>query len=37
MQLAMITRQLAAAGERADTTLAWTLLTGIVVSSPFVV
>ena len=35
--LQLITRQLAAAGERADTTLAWTLLTGIVVSSPFVV
>ena len=34
--LQLITRQLAAAGERAETTLAWTLLTGIVVSSPFV-
>ena len=30
----LITRQLAVAGERAETTLAWTLLTGIVVSSP---
>ena len=35
--LQLITRQLAVAGERAETTLAWTLLTGIVVSSPFVV
>jgi drug/metabolite transporter (DMT)-like permease len=35
--LQLITRQLAAAGERAETTLAWTLLTGLVVSSPFVV
>ena len=35
--LQLITRQLAMAGERAETTLAWTLLTGIVVSSPFVV
>ena len=33
--LQLITRRLAAAGERAETTLAWTLLTGIVVSSPF--
>jgi drug/metabolite transporter (DMT)-like permease len=33
--LQLITRQVAASGERSDTTLAWTLLTGIVVSSPF--
>jgi drug/metabolite transporter (DMT)-like permease len=30
----IFTRQLAVAGERPQTTLAWTLLTGIVVSSP---
>jgi drug/metabolite transporter (DMT)-like permease len=35
--LQLITRQVAAAGERAETTLAWTLLTGIVVSSPFAI
>ena len=35
--LQLITRRMAAAGERAETTLAWTLLTGIVVSSPFAI
>lgn len=35
--LQLLTRRMAAAGERAETTLAWTLLTGIVVSSPFAV
>ena len=35
--LQLITRRIAATGERAETTLAWTLLTGIVVSTPFVI
>jgi drug/metabolite transporter (DMT)-like permease len=35
--LLLITRRIAAAGERAETTLAWTLLTGFVVSSPLAV
>jgi len=30
----LVTRKIAATGERAETTLAWTLLTGIVVSTP---
>lgn len=30
----LVTRKVAASGERAETTLAWTLLTGIVLSSP---
>jgi drug/metabolite transporter (DMT)-like permease len=33
--LQLITRRVAASGERAVTTLAWTLLTGIVVVTPF--
>lgn len=33
----IVTRRIAASGERAETTLAWTLLTGIVAASPFVV
>ena len=33
--LQLITRRIAATGERSETTLAWTLLTGIVVSTPF--
>jgi drug/metabolite transporter (DMT)-like permease len=35
--LQLITRRIAATGEHAETTLAWTLLTGIVVSTPFVI
>ena len=35
--LQLITRRIAATGERAETTLAWTLLTGIVVSTPFLI
>ena len=35
--LQLLTRRMAAAGERAETTLAWTLLTGIAVSSPFAI
>ena len=33
--LQLITRWIAATGERSETTLAWTLLTGIVVATPF--
>jgi drug/metabolite transporter (DMT)-like permease len=33
--LQLITRRIAATGERSETTLAWTLLTGIVVATPF--
>lgn len=34
--LQLITRHMASVGERPDTTLAWTLLTGVVVATPFV-